>query len=263
MSKTAVLYSNASPSQAQEIKFKEFLSEKYDEDISLVWKKDDSFDGGFRLIVDHEIYDWSTEGRLSQFKEAISGLKNKSEDIIPLLKETVYNWTPKALAHEEGVVLTVGDSIATVAGLNNATYGEILIFSSGVRGMIQDLRPDEVGCILFGSDEEVSEGSIVRRTGKTAGIPVSDNYIGRVVNSLGAPIDGKGEIPFDEYRPIESPAPSIIDRQSVDTPLETGILAIDSMFPIGRGQRELIIGDRQTGKRQKQCRYPLWRYPQT
>ena len=248
MSKTAVLYSNVPPSETQEIKFKEFLSKKYNEDISLVWKKDDSFNGGFRLIVDHEIYDWSTEGRLSQFKEAISGLKNKSEDIIPLLKETIHNWTPKALAYEEGVVLTVGDSIATVTGLNNATYGEILIFSSGVRGMIQDLRPDEVGCILFGSDEEVSEGSIVRRTGKTAGIGVSDNYIGRVVNSLGAPIDGKGEIAFDEYRPIENPAPSIIDRQSVDTPLETGILAIDSMFPIGRGQRELIIGDRQTGK---------------
>ena len=248
MSKTAVLYSNTPPNEAQEAGFKKFLSEKYKEDSSLVWKKDDSLQGGFRLQVGSEIYDWSVDGRLSQFKEALLGLKNKSENIIPLLKETIRNWTPEALAHEEGKVLTVGDGIATVEGLENATYGEILIFSSGVRGMVQDLRPDEVGCILFGSDEEVSEGSVVRRTGKTAGIPVGDAFIGRVVNALGVPVDGKGEIPSEEYRPIEHSAPGIIDRQPVNAPLETGILAIDSMFPIGRGQRELIIGDRQTGK---------------
>ncbi len=248
MSKTAVLYSNTPPNEAQEAGFKEFLSKKYNEDISLVWKKDNSARGGFRLQVGSEIYDWSTDGRLSQFKEALSGLKDKSDNIIPLLKETINNWTPKALAHEEGTVLTVGDGIATVEGLENTTYGEILIFSSGVRGMVQELRPDEVGCILFGSDEEISEGSVVRRTGKTAGVPVGEEFIGRVVNSLGVPVDGKGDISPDEYRPIEHPAPGIIDRQPVDTPLETGILAIDSMFPIGRGQRELIIGDRQTGK---------------
>ncbi|MBQ8001002.1 MAG: F0F1 ATP synthase subunit alpha [Ruminococcus sp.] len=248
MSKTAVLYSNTPPNETQEARFKEFLSQKYKEEISFVWKKDDSLQGGFRLQVGSEMYDWSAEGRLSQFKEVLSSLKTESENIIPLLKETVHNWIPRALAHEEGTVLTVGDGIATVEGLPNATYGEILIFSSGVRGMVQDLRPDEVGCVLFGSDEEISEGSVVRRTGKTAGIPVGDDYIGRVVNSLGVPVDGKGDISSEEYRPIEHPAPGIIDRQPVDTPLETGILAIDSMFPIGRGQRELIIGDRQTGK---------------
>ena len=114
--------------------------------------------------------------------------------------------------------------------------------------MVQDLRDDEIGCILFGSDDEITEGSSVKRTGKTAGLPVGDEFIGRVVNALGVPIDGKGEIHSDDYRPIENPAPGIIDRQPVSAPMETGILAIDSMFPIGRGQRELIIGDRQTGK---------------
>lgn len=248
MNKAAVLYSNIPPNEKQEKGFKDFLLKKYDEDFTLVWKKDDSIEGGFRLQVGSEVYDWSIGGRLSQFKEALSELKDKSENIIPLLEETIYNWTPKALAHEEGTVLTVGDGIATVKGLAKATYGEILIFSSGVRGMVQDLRPNEVGCILFGSDEKISEGSTVRRTGKTAGIPVGDAFIGRVVNALGVPVDGKGDISSKEYRPIEHPAPGIIDRQPVDTPLETGILAIDSMFPIGRGQRELIIGDRQTGK---------------
>lgn len=154
------------------------------------------------------------------------------------------------------VITTHGSSMALpapLADINGAIMIGclsylVILFSSGVRGMAQNLREDEVGCILFGSDEEISEGSTVKRTGKTAGIPVGNNFIGRVVNSLGVPIDGKGEIISEEYRPIENPAPGIIDRQPVDTPLETGILAIDSMFPIGRGQRELIIGDRQTGK---------------
>ena len=145
-------------------------------------------------------------------------------------------------------MLTVGDEIATVSGLEHAAYGEILVFSSGVKGMVQDLRSGELGCILFGDDEEISEGSMVRRSGKMAGVPVGDAFLGRVVDALGSPIDGKGEIQAEDYRPIEMPAPEIIDRQPVNQPLETGILAIDSMFPIGRGQRELIIGDRQTGK---------------
>lgn len=248
MSKIAVLYSNTPPSESQEKKFNEFLTRKYGEPISLVWKKEDSPEGGFRLQVGSEVYDWSLEGRLLQLKDVLSQLKNKDDNIIPLLRETVKNWTPQALAHEVGTVLTVGDGIASVEGLDNAVYGEILLFSSGIRGMVQDLRRNEVGCILFGSDEEIREGSTVRRTGKTAGIPAGSGFIGRVVNALGVPVDGKGEIYTEEYRPIEHPAPGIIDRQPVDTPMETGILAIDSMFPIGRGQRELIIGDRQTGK---------------
>ena len=153
----------------------------------------------------------------------------------------LYDWSLEG-------VLTVGDEIATVSGLEHAAYGEILQFSSGVKGMVQDLRPDRVGCILFGGSEAIESGSIVRRTGKTAGIPVGDGFLGRVVDALGMPIDGQGDIPSEGYLPIESPAPGIIDRQPVNAPMETGLLAIDSMFPIGRGQRELIIGDRQTGK---------------
>ena len=246
--KTAVLYSNTPPSDEQEKKFIDFLKQRYNEDIPLVWKKTDIPEGGFKLEVGSEIFDWSINGRLAQFKDALSKLKNKSEDIIPLIRETVENWTPEAIAEEIGEVLTVGDGIATVSGLKNATYGEILLFTPGVRGMVQDLRDGEIGCILFGSDEEISEGSMVKRTGKTAGVPVGDEFIGRVVNALGVPIDGQGEIHSVDYRAVENPAPGIIDRQPVCTPMETGILTIDSMFPIGRGQRELIIGDRQTGK---------------
>ncbi len=245
---TAVLYSNTPPSDEQEKKFIDFLKQRYNEDISLVWKKTDIPEGGFKLEIGSEVFDWSIDGRLAQFKEALSKLKNKSNDIIPLIRETVENWTPEAIAEEIGEVLTVGDGIATVSGLKNATYGEILLFTSGVRGMVQDLRDGEIGCILFGSDEEISEGSTVKRTGKTAGVPVGDEFIGRVVNALGVPIDGQGEIHSVDYRAVENPAPGIIDRQPVSAPMETGILAIDSMFPIGRGQRELIIGDRQTGK---------------
>ena len=164
------------------------------------------------------------------------------------MKEAVEDFTPSAEAEETGTVLTVGDEIAVVSGLEHAAYGEILLFSSGVKGMVQDLRHNEIGCVLFGGDAEITEGSLVRRSGKTAGIPVGDGFLGRVVDALGTPIDGKGDISAEGYRPIECPAPGIIDRQPVNTPMQTGILSIDSMFPIGRGQRELIIGDRQTGK---------------
>lgn len=248
MEKQAVLYSDTPPTDEQKKRFDIFLTNKYGKNVSLVWKKSDAYPNGFRLEVGSEIYDWSVQGRFEQLKEAITNISDENGNIIPLIKETVNNWVPKAMVQEVGTVLTVGDGIATVDGLKNATYGEILIFSSGIRGMVQDLREDEVGCILFGSDEEICEGSTVKRTGKTAGIPVGEEFLGRVVNALGSPIDDKGEIFATEYRPVENPAPGIIDRQPVDTPLETGILAIDSMFPIGRGQRELIIGDRQTGK---------------
>ena len=244
----AILYSNTPPSKEQEERFIDFLQKKYNDNISLIWKKTDIPEGGFKLKVGSEIFNWNVEEHLSQFKETLSEIKTKGENIIPLIRETIDNWTPKAIAHEIGEVLTVGDGIATVGGLENATYGEILLFESGVRGMVQDLRDDEIGCILFGSDDEITEGSSVKRTGKTAGLPVGDEFIGRVINALGIPIDGKGEIHSDDYRPLENPAPGIIDRQPVSAPMETGILAIDSMFPIGRGQRELIIGDRQTGK---------------
>ena len=186
---------------------------------------------------------------LQQLSEDWSKAAEVSDrNLIPLLQETVRDWTPDELASQVGEVISVGDGIASVSGLEEAFYGEILIFYGGVRGMVQDLKSDRIGCILFGDDREISAGTSVRRTGRTAGIPTGDLFLGRVIDALGNPIDGKGRIYANDYRPVEHPAPGIIDRQPVNRPMETGLLSIDSMFPIGRGQRELIIGDRQTGK---------------
>ena len=171
-----------------------------------------------------------------------------SEEIISILKTEIENYDTVCKDQEVGTVIWVGDGIATVYGIEHAMYGEIVIFENGVKGMVQDIKRDQVGCIIFGKDTEIKEGTKVTRTKKRAGIPVGDAFLGRIVNALGAPIDGKGEIKADDYRAIEQEAPGIVDRQSVNQPMETGILAIDSMLPIGRGQRELIIGDRQTGK---------------
>lgn len=171
-----------------------------------------------------------------------------SNEIISILKEEIENFDMMSKDSEVGTVVTVGDGIASIYGIDHAMYGEIVTFENGLKGMVQDIRRNEIGCILFGSDTKISEGTKVTRTGKRAGVPVGDAYIGRVVNALGEPIDGKGSIESDGYRPIEQEAPGIVDRKSVSVPMETGILSIDSMFPIGRGQRELIIGDRQTGK---------------
>ena len=169
-------------------------------------------------------------------------------DIISIIQSEIENVNWDDESRETGSVIWVGDGIATIYGIDHAMYGEIVIFENGVRGMVQDIKRDQVGCIIFGKDTEIKEGTKVTRTKKKAGIPVGDAYLGRIINALGAPIDGKGEIKADDYRAIEQEAPGIVDRQSVKQPMETGILAIDSMFPIGRGQRELIIGDRQTGK---------------
>ena len=245
--KEAVLYAAAAPNAEQKAKFEAFLAQRYGQNIRLVFREDKTIQG-FRLEVGSDIYDFSVRGRFEQFKHALEAAASKEGEIIPLLRETIRSWTPEALAEEIGVVCAVGDGIATVKGLKNAFYGEILLFSSGVRGMVQNLSESEISCILFDDDENVTEGSPVKRTGKVAGIPVGDAMIGRVVGALGNPIDGKGKIETKTYRKIENPAPAIIDRSPVKRPLETGILAIDSMFPIGRGQRELIIGDRQTGK---------------
>lgn len=171
-----------------------------------------------------------------------------SEEIISILKTEIENYDMVTGEQEVGSVIWVGDGIATIYGIEHAMYGEIVIFENGVRGMVQDIKRDQIGCIILGKDTGIKEGTKVTRTKKKAGVSVGNAYLGRIVNALGAPIDGKGDIPADDYRPIEQEAPGIVDRQSVKQPLETGILAIDAMFPIGRGQRELIIGDRQTGK---------------
>lgn len=243
----AVLRGSRRPDAEQEKRFAEFLLRTYGREIPLTFEEDKMLNG-FTLTVGTDVYDWSLKSRLRQFEEKLKALKSGSDSVIPLMKEAVEDFTPSAEAEETGTVLTVGDEIAVVSGLEHAAYGEILLFSSGVKGMVQDLRHNEIGCVLFGDDAEITEGSLVRRSGKTAGIPVGDGFLGRVVDALGTPIDGKGDISAEGYRPIECPAPGIIDRQPVNAPMETGLLAIDSMFPIGRGQRELIIGDRQTGK---------------
>ncbi len=245
---TAQLRSAKEPTQDQQRRFAEFLSKKYKRKVPLRWEEDASLRSGFRLQVGSDIYDWSLEGRIRQFQDHLRQIQPGQEELMPLMRQAVEDWTLAVVPEEIGRVLTVDSEIATVDGLEHAQYGEILLFTGGIRGMVQDLRRDAVSCIIFGDAEEISAGSLVRRTKKTAGMPVGDGFLGRVVDALGVPLDGKGRIQAEGRRPIEAPAPSILDRQSVNAPMETGLLAIDAMFPIGRGQRELIIGDRQTGK---------------
>lgn len=244
----AFLYSSIPLDEDQKERLIAFLTKKYHSEISLQWVQEENIHKGFRLVVGSEVYDWSEGERFGQLKDMLEKSVAGNGNVIALMKEALNNWTPNVAAEEIGTVETVGDGIAVVSGLAHAFYGEILIFPGGVKGMVQDLRRGEAGCILFGDDEEISEGDTVKRTGKIAGVPVGEAFIGRVIDALGSPVDGKGTIKGEGYCPIEAAAPDIIDRQPVNVPLETGLLAIDSMFPIGRGQRELIIGDRQTGK---------------
>ena len=244
----AALRSGTPPDEAQRERLLTFLRKTYGMDFTLEWTQDESVRDGFILEAGDDVYDWSLGGRIRQLRERMDGVRGSGEDVIPLIRETMNGWTPDTAPEEVGHVASVSDGIANVTGLEHAAYGEILLFPSGTKGLVQELREDGLGCILFGGDETVSEGSEVRRSGKTAGVPVGDAFLGRVIDALGSPIDGRGEILNEGFRPIEAPAPQIIDRRPVDRPLETGILAIDAMFPIGRGQRELIIGDRQTGK---------------
>ena len=172
-----------------------------------------------------------------------------SQEIISIIKGEIEDYDAHAgQVNETGSVIWVGDGIAIVYGIDHAMYGEIVIFENGVKGMVQDIRKNEIGCILFGKDTGITEGTKVTRTKKKAGVPVGAAFLGRVVNALGETIDGMGPAKEEDYLPVEQEAPGIAERKSVGVPMETGILAIDSMFPIGRGQRELIIGDRQTGK---------------
>ena len=245
---TAQLRSADQPTQEQIQRFDAFLSRTYKRKVPLHWEFDETLQDGFRLQVGSDVYDWTLDGRVRQFQDYLRRLEPGENDIIPLIRQAVEQWEPSPAPEEMGEVLSVDSDIAAVSGLTHAQYGEILVFEGGVKGMVQDLRPEGLSCILFGDGEEIRAGSMVRRTLKTAGMPVGEEYLGRVVDALGVPVDGKGPIQPDGYRPMENPAPGILDRQPVDTPMETGLLAIDSMFPIGRGQRELIIGDRQTGK---------------
>ena len=245
---TAELRSAKEPTKDQTRRFNLFLTHTYGRPVPLRWEQDDSLRSGFQLRVGSDIYDWSPNGRVRQFQDYLYQLEAGQEELLPLMRQAVEDWSLAVVPEEIGTVLTVDSEIAVVDGLEHAQYGEILVFTSGVKGMVQDLRRGKVSCIIFGDAEEISAGSIVRRTKKTAGMPVGEQFLGRVVDALGVPMDGKGRIEAESFNPVESPAPGILDRQPVNTPMETGLLTIDSMFPIGRGQRELIIGDRQTGK---------------
>lgn len=232
---------------------KDFVAKQYNTtEFTFELEEDKTLGGGFVIQAGNDVFDWSTNGRMKQFREQLAkadiGATASTENIISILKSEIDSFELEAQDKEVGVVSYVGDGIANINGIDHAAYGEIVIFDCGVKGMVQDVRKDEIGCILFGRDTEIKEGSRVARTGKRAGIPVGEGFLGRIIDALGAPIDGAGPVKDNGYRPIEQPAPSIVDRKSVSVPMETGILAIDSMFPIGRGQRELIIGDRQTGK---------------
>ena len=242
------------PTDEQLVKIRDFLGKECgNADMKLEMKQDASLKSGFIIRVGSKEYDWSQAGRIKQLEERLSSVvasqtSYSEEGIISILRSTIEEFELAAADKEIGVANWVGDGIVNVDGIDHANYGEIVIFDCGVKGMVQDVRRDEIGVILFGRDTDIHEGSRVVRTGKMAGIPVGDEYLGRVVDALGAPLDGGAEITTDSYRPIEMNAPGIVDRKSVAVPMETGILSIDSMFPIGRGQRELIIGDRQTGK---------------
>lgn len=240
------------PDDEQLAKMREFFLAEYNaDDIDFIIEKDPSVVGGFRIFVGDENYDWSTLGRIRQLRKSFQSLRKEYDptQIVSLLREDIEKFELHAGHQQVGFVVSVGDGIAIIEGLHEVEYGEIVLFDCGVKGMVQDIRSDGTnGIVLFGSDSEIYEGSRVVRTQRTAGIPISKKILGRIIDPLGKPVDDGGEIGAKEYYPVEWRAPGILERKSVNRPLETGILAIDSMFPIGKGQRELIIGDRQTGK---------------
>ena len=248
----AVLHYVTPPTAEQLREIHEFLRKKYeDENLPLELCEDKELLGGFCITVGSDEYDWSMRGRLTQMKNRLTQTPEmlaSSDEVIDLLRTEIDAAAFDGKDHEVGEILRVGDGVATVNGIRHAGYGEIVQFESGVKGMVQDIRKEEIGVILLGSEKGLCAGGRVMRTERSAGVPVGEAFLGRVVDAMGTPIDGKGVAEPAGYRPIENNAPTIKDRKSVSVPMETGILAIDSMFPIGRGQRELIIGDRQTGK---------------
>ncbi len=240
------------PDEDQLSEIKNFLIRRYKkEEVVFSIKKDTTVGGGFKLFVDDDCYDFSTKGRLQQLRDNILAQNPDagSENMVSLMREDIESFNLSTGFQRVGFVFSVGDGIAVITGLHEVEYGEIVIFECGLKGMVQDIRADDTtGIIVFGDDSEIVEGMKVIRTHRMAGIPISSKIKGRIVDPLGNPVDGKGDLEVSKYFPIEWPAPGIIDRKPVDRPLETGLLAIDAMFPIGMGQRELIIGDRQTGK---------------
>ena len=242
------------PTEEQREKLREVMSKKYGTAISnveLIIHKDPAAADGFNIFVRDDNYDWSTLGRIRQFRKTVQALPKDSDSgrIVSLLREDISAFSLNTGYQQVGQVVSVGDSIAVIQGLKDVVYGEIVLFECGIKGMAQDIRTDgTTGIVLFGDSSDIVAGSRVVRTKRTAGIPISNRILGRMIDPLGNPIDGGEPIGAKKYYPLERPAPGIIQRKPVSRPLETGIMCIDAMFPIGRGQRELIIGDRQTGK---------------
>ena len=230
------------------------LTEKLGREIFLNKKVDPSILGGIIVQVGDKVYDASALRKLKKMEVVMNGIDihdyalDKPEAMADAISAKLENYNVDADLEEVGIVEKIGDGIATVIGMKNAMAGELVELPHGVSGMVQNLNQDSVGIVLMGGETAIKEGDLVRRTGRIMEVPVGEALLGRVVSAIGAPIDGKGAIEAETYRATEMPAPGIIERQHVDTPLQTGIKAIDSMIPIGRGQRELIIGDRQTGK---------------
>lgn len=248
--------------ESQQADLRTYIMEKFvKDDISVEYRHDPDIIGGFILTAGDIEYDKSYRSSLNRMKESLhskaaeytDGNKDKTaissmSDIISVLKTEIQDFDIKSGATETGFITRLGDGIARVRGMNSVMYGELVEFETGIRGIVQNIEEKSIGVVLLGDDRGLTEGLSVIRTGKRAGIGVSSELLGRVVDALGAPIDGGSSIIAEDYFPIEREAPGVIERKPVNVPLETGILAIDSMFPIGRGQRELIIGDRQTGK---------------
>ena len=230
------------------------LAEKLGREIFLNKKVDPSILGGIIVQVGDKVYDASALRKLKKMEVVMNGIDihdyalDKPEAMADAISAKLENYNVDADLEEVGIVEKIGDGIATVIGMKNAMAGELVELPHGVSGMVQNLNQDSVGIVLMGGETAIKEGDLVRRTGRIMEVPVGEALLGRVVSAIGAPIDGKGAIAAAEYRPVESPAHGIADRQSVDTPLQTGIKCIDALVPIGRGQRELIIGDRGTGK---------------
>lgn len=228
------------------------LTEKLGREIFLNKKVDPSILGGIIVQVGDKVFDASALRKLKKMEVALNGIDvheyTKPEALGDVLSNKLENYNVDADLEEVGIVEKIGDGIATVIGMKNAMAGELVELPHNVSGMVLNLNPDSVGIVLMGGETKIKEGDVVRRTGRIMEVPVGENLLGRVVSAIGDPIDGKGEIAAAERRPVESPAHGIADRKSVDTPLQTGIKCIDALVPIGRGQRELIIGDRGTGK---------------
>ena len=243
----------------QREELKSLIKDKFGtKDVEIEYRRDPDIIGGFILNAGDFEYDRSYRTSLrameNSFRRKLSQPENQmksvyqARDIISVLRSEVDDFDRRSGISETGYVVRMGDGIALVSGMNHVMYGELVEFDTGIRGIVQNIETKAVGVVLLGDDHGITEGSNVVRTGKRAGVGVSDELLGRVVDALGAPIDGLGDIRAEDYFHIEREAPGVVDRKSVSDPLQTGILAIDSMFPIGRGQRELIIGDRQTGK---------------